>query len=259
MICPKCGSEVSGEVCVTCGSRVTGSSSFNLAGISAKDMDNINKYGTGPSDTGNSVNNTDDFSDMEEKPFVVNKASSTDYYSTGNANYVKKNGFNKLLAVIPSLVVILVVAAVLFVNLVLWRVDSGYKDVLDTFFTAMETGDGDAAIKCLDEDVLSEEDISAINTVFSALSVAVGLGMEIDISYTINEVDKLSKSERESYMGELNDDYLNKIHVAIVCDVSYTMSAEILGQSQSQSDTGSVILYKYDGNWYMYNSDISFN
>lgn len=252
MICPNCGSEVSGEVCVTCGARVKGSSGFNLQGMNAGDIGDINKYGTGPAGAGNMSGMQDDFSDMEDTPFVVNQATATSDTISGNT----KKGFNKLIAMIPVIIVVVAVAAVLFVNLVLWRVDSGYKDVVDKFFASIERTDSAAMAECFDADEISDDAMESVESLYTSLASLTSLGMTIEMDYTIGDYKKLSKDQREAYMPGFDDDYLKKVHVAILCDVSYTMSVSYAGMSESQDDEQQMILYKYGGDWYMYSYDL---
>jgi hypothetical protein len=160
----------------------------------------------------------------------------------------KKSGKTAALILTAAIVVI---AAVLTYFLFI-RVDKGYEEIMDTVVESVEEGDSDKFLSIYDDGMLSDDDKTAIEQVFGVLSSTSTLGIEFDMDYTIDDVEKLSRSDiKDGFAGLVSNSYIRGIRKAVRVTVTMNTYINYMGAEENQTQTDSYLIYKKGGNWYM--------
>lgn len=168
------------------------------------------------------------------------------------ASYVppkKKSGVGALTGILVAIVAVIAVAVVVIVKLGLF--ENGQKkseEVIDKFFAGIEEADMDKVLETLDSDCVGENDAETLSESFELLT---SMGIEYSIDYSISSTEKANRATINNMCDELYNGDSSDVSKAYICDVDYTMNMSYLGETESESDTMSLICYKKDGEWYI--------
>ncbi|MBE6844680.1 MAG: hypothetical protein E7508_03045 [Ruminococcus sp.] len=165
---------------------------------------------------------------------------------TGFGGAEVNNKKNKdLLVPIVAIVSVILVVVIVVANLTI--LNNAYKEPIDDFFKAVETGDGDyfedAFPEYMTEDVDEFDDLaSKLNSTFKKV-----LGKDFEISYEVIEKEKIDDDDLEDLEKSIDKNYDESVSVSD----GYSVEIELTCKSDSmeESITTKINVHKIDGDW----------
>lgn len=230
MICPNCGAETTGDVCITCGTRVGGASNFSLNGEAGASVE--------PQPAG------DNFSDLDSQPYSMGTENGYPSYNTASPKKSKTG-------LIVGIIAVIAVIAVLLIVFVFG--ENGAKkseELIKTYMAGLQEADADKIASTVDPECVEASDMEDLADTFSLLS---SMGVEYTVDYEILSTEKASSSEIKSMCAGLYGDagLSSEVKKAYICEVEMTIEVSYFGESESETETQNLICYKKDGNWYI--------
>lgn len=164
--------------------------------------------------------------------------------NTGMTAPDKKSPVGKIIAII-AIVAVIAVGAFFVIKFV----GGGKgKSQVEAFLKGLSDLDAEAIAKTVDPAVTDDEEIDSLTQTFELMQ---GMGVDIEITYTVGDAEKGDDELIQSIKEELYDGEDVKISTAYVYDCTLNIKASYLGETQDEDQDMPLVAYKKDGKWYV--------